>query len=177
VAVATGAVQRVMDVLGSGALFGEGSLFVEADGIETARTLDYTRLQSWTRIEIEERIRHQPALGLSLLRYFSTRALELNERLETLAVERVPARVMLGVLQLAEKLGTPSEQGLRMGPLAHSIIAEYVGTSRELVTTELSKMKRAGLIYYSRKYIEVDLARARQALRRCEISSHATSNG
>jgi hypothetical protein len=47
-------------------------------------------------------------------------------------------RVMIGLLQLAKIMGTPLADGSsRIAGLTHQTIAEYVGTSRELVTREL----------------------------------------
>src|ERR1051326_7208808 len=45
------------------------------------------------------------------------------------------------------------------------MIAEYVGTSREIVTANMTGLRRAGLLRYSRKEIEVSTAAMDRALR------------
>jgi hypothetical protein len=51
-----------------------------------------------------------------------------------------------------------------MAPLTHMVIAEYVGTSREVVSAQMSQLRRLGLVRYSRKYIEIDCDAMEQAL-------------
>jgi CRP/FNR family cyclic AMP-dependent transcriptional regulator len=40
-----------------------------------------------------------------------------------------------------------------MEPLTHELLAQYVGTSRELVTCRMTKFRRQGYLEYSRKDI------------------------
>jgi CRP-like cAMP-binding protein len=80
---------------------------------------------------------------------------------------------MLGLLQLAESLGTPANGGLRLAPLTHQAIAEYVGTSREIVTSHMSDLRRAGMLQYSRRFIDVNTAMMRGALREQGIEVRA----
>jgi CRP-like cAMP-binding protein len=80
---------------------------------------------------------------------------------------------MLGLLQLAESLGTPSNGNLRLAPLTHQAIAEYVGTSREIVTSHMSDLRRAGMLQYSRRYIDVNAAIIRDALHQQGIEVRA----
>ena len=42
-----------------------------------------------------------------------------------------------------------------MMPLSHELIAQYVGTSREIVTHQLIQFRRKGYMRYSRKEIVV----------------------
>jgi CRP/FNR family transcriptional regulator, cyclic AMP receptor protein len=49
--------------------------------------------------------------------------------------------------------------------LTHQIIAEFVGTSREVVTFQMNRLRRLGVIRYSRKYIDVHAEAMRETLR------------
>ena len=90
---------------------------------------------------------------------------ELRERVRYLALHKTPERVMFGLLQLAELLGQPVEDGCtRIPGLTHETIAEYVCTSREIVTDELNRLRREGLLRYSRKHMDVDTSAMRERL-------------
>jgi CRP-like cAMP-binding protein len=73
-----------------------------------------------------------------------------------MAVCKTPERVALALVQLSEQLGTKEDDGsMRMAGLTHHTLAEYVGTSREIVTYQLNRLRRLGLLKYSRKHIDV----------------------
>ncbi|HTP31961.1 MAG TPA: Crp/Fnr family transcriptional regulator [Candidatus Acidoferrales bacterium] len=155
----------VTRIVGPNGLFGEACLIAAADPGESAAVLDQARVMSWSRAEVEQQIARDPRLGMELMGHFVRRCGELNARLEGLAFRRTPERVMLGLLQLAESLGTPAGGGLRLAPLTHQTIAEYIGTSREIVTSHMSEFRRAGMLQYSRKYIDVNVSLMRETLR------------
>jgi hypothetical protein len=58
----------------------------------------------------------------------------------------------------------------RVGSLTHQIIAEYVGTSREIVTFQLNRLRRVGLLRYTRKHIDVYVPAIQDVLRADGIS-------
>jgi hypothetical protein len=45
------------------------------------------------------------------------------------------------------------------------MIADYVGTSREIVTFQMNRFRRLGLIRYNRRYIDVYSGAVTEALR------------
>ena len=63
---------------------------------------------------------------------------------------------MLSLLQLARSLGRKQADGaMQMPALTHRVIANHVGTSREIVSSQMNSLRRHGLIRYSRKQVEV----------------------
>jgi hypothetical protein len=63
-------------------------------------------------------------------------------------------------------LGTPQPDGaMRIDSLTHHTIADYVGTSREVVTFQMNRIRRLGLIRYNRRYIDVYSRAVAEALR------------
>ncbi len=52
-----------------------------------------------------------------------------------------------------------------MASLTHHTIAEFVGTSREIVTFQMNRLRRLGLIRYSRKFIDVYTSAIRENLK------------
>jgi CRP/FNR family transcriptional regulator, cyclic AMP receptor protein len=145
--------------------FGEAVL-VGGHSSETAVVLDTAMLMSWTRDEIEAQIERQPRLGVALARYFVRQCLALQDRIEAAALHKVPERVLFAFAQLAELLGTPQPDGaIRVDSLTHQMIADYVGTSREIVTFQMNRFRRLGLIRYNRRYIDVCFRAVAEVLR------------
>jgi CRP-like cAMP-binding protein len=54
---------------------------------------------------------------------------------------------------------------VRIPSLTHHTLAEYVGTSREVVTFQMNRLRRLGLIRYSRQFIDVYPERLREAVK------------
>jgi len=150
-----------------GGLFGESALVGAQDRSESAVALDPVTLMSWTRDEIEQQVERNPQLGLALAQYLAKQCLELNERMESLMVHKTPERVMLALAQFASKTGVRTGDGsTRVESLTHKTMAEYVGTSREVVTFQLNRLRKLGLISYSRKYIDISAERLEESIRR-----------
>ena len=137
-------------------IFGEGALIGSRAQEESAVALDDVTLMCWTRDEIEAHIDREPRLGLALAQYMVRQCLELQERIEGLAVHKTPERIMLALAQLAGTMGTPMpDNATRIPAVTHHTLAEYVGTSREIVTFQLNRLRRKGCLRYTRKYIDV----------------------
>jgi CRP/FNR family transcriptional regulator, cyclic AMP receptor protein len=146
-------------------LFGE-SVLVGGRESESAVALDPATLMSWTRAEIEQQIERQPRLGIALTQYLIRQCIALQERIESMAVHKTPERVMLALSQLARTLGTPLPDGsTRIASLTHHTIAEYIGTSREIVTFQMNRLRRLGLVRYTRRFIDIYTDALEEALR------------
>jgi CRP/FNR family cyclic AMP-dependent transcriptional regulator len=148
--------QTVVDIFTTDDFFGESSLLGSVPHAERAMALDNVTLMSWTSAEIEEQIERQPRLGVALVQMLVKRGLDYEERLQSFALDKTPERVMRALLRFAERLGTRVEDGsIKILPLTHQVISEYVGTSREIVTFQMNHLRQKGLLRYSRKGIQV----------------------
>jgi CRP/FNR family transcriptional regulator, cyclic AMP receptor protein len=146
-------------------MFGESALVGADRRSESAEAMDDSSIMNWTRSEVEQQIEREPRLGIALSQYLVRQCIELQDRIESMAVHKTPERVMLALLQLAGSLGTAMVDGpTRVGSLTHHTIAEYVGTSREIVTFQMNRLRRMGLVRYSRKSIEIYTDEVAQAL-------------
>jgi CRP-like cAMP-binding protein len=147
-------------------LFGESALVGAPSRTESAVALDNVSVMSWTRAEIEQHIDREPRLGIALSQYLVRQCIELQDRIESMAMYKTPERVMLALVQLAHSLGSPTGDGaIRIASLTHHTIAEYVGTSREIITFQMNRLRRIGMLRYSRKSIDIFTAPMLEALR------------
>lgn len=158
--------QAALGIFGRDDFFGEAGLLGLPSHPERATTLEEAAVMTWNRAEIEAQVEEHPRLGLALVQMAVARCLELETRLEALANDKTPARVARALAEFAERQGAPAEDGsVRVAPLTHQLIAEYVGTSREIVTYQMNLLRQMGYIRYSRRGIEVYLQALKEHLR------------
>jgi len=147
--------EAVIKIVPPEGLFGESCL-VGAPVRERAVAIDRVQLMAWRRDEIEPQIEREPRLGLALIEELVLAAMEMQERIQAMASFKTPERVMLSLVQLAQRLGRETNDGsLQMPGLTHHLIAEHVGTSREIVSSQMSRLRQLGLVRYTRKNIDV----------------------
>jgi CRP-like cAMP-binding protein len=148
----------VIDVYGKDDFFGE-SAFITFLHPETAIALEQTRLMVWTVEEINELLPARPKLALALIQFIVQRSLELEGRIEALAVESIPSRLVRALVHFSERFGIRENDGLlHMPPFRHRMLGQYVGTSREVISEYMSKLRNEGCIRYSRTKLTVDPA-------------------
>jgi CRP-like cAMP-binding protein len=152
--------QTLLRVAGAEEFFGQSALIpCEQPVRESAVAIEPAQVMSWSAEEIQDRIEKEPRLSLALAEYFGRQNLLLRERITTIANYKTGPRVTLALIQLAQTNGSTTQQGAtRLTGLTHQAIADYVGTSREIVTSEMNRLRRLGYITYSRLYTDVYLA-------------------
>src|SRR6202051_2141059 len=82
--------QTVGRIVRAEGLFGESSLIGPLDRNESATALDNVTLMSWSRAEIEAQVEREPRLGIALSQYLVRECLELQDRIESMAVHKTP---------------------------------------------------------------------------------------
>jgi CRP-like cAMP-binding protein len=168
---------QIAGIVHKGGLFGEPALVDAGQRSDSAVALDPVTLMAWSRGEIEQQVELNPGLGLALIRYLARHCLELADRMKTMVVHRTPERVMLAMLQFAREAGvTMADGSTRVESLTHQTLAEYVGTSREVVTFQLNNLRRLGLLRYNRKYIDLSVDRIEEAIRQASESQLPEKN-
>jgi CRP/FNR family cyclic AMP-dependent transcriptional regulator len=151
----TGA-QTVVDIFSTDDFFGESSLLDSARHALRAVALESVTLMSWAGPEIEDQVERQPRLGVALLQMLIKRTVDHEERIQSFALDKTPERVIRSLLRFAARQGVQGEDGsVRIPPLTHQVISEYVGTSREIVTFQMNHLRQQGFLRYSRRGIDV----------------------
>ena len=140
--------QTVVDIFTTDDFFGESSL-LGVTSIPSGRcALDNVTLMSWTSPEIEEQVERQPRLGIALLQMLVKRGLGL--RGDGCKASRWTRRRSAWFVRCC---GSPTgwapgcEDGsIKIPPLTHQVISEYVGTSREIVTFQMNHFTPEGIL-------------------------------
>ena len=149
--------QVVVDIYQPDEFFGEAAFVGGSHPAEVAVALEPLKVMSWGVEEIEDIVTRRPKLGIALLQLLVQRTLDLGTRIESFSVDTIPRRLARSLLRLSDRLGQQVDDGtIRMIPLTHEFLAQYVGTSREIITHHMNEFRRQGYLRYSRKGILVD---------------------
>jgi CRP-like cAMP-binding protein len=112
---------------------------------------------AWSSAEIEDMVAKRPRLAVALLQILAKRSIDFTERIESLSVENIVRRLARSLIRFADREGARGENGsARMAPLTHELLAQYVGTSREIVTHYMNQFRKQGYLQYSRRGIVLD---------------------
>ncbi len=149
--------QVVVDIYQPDEFFGESAFLNLSHRSEQAIALDNTRLMAWTTEEIEEMITSRPRLAAALLQILTKRSMDFTWRIQSLCMDNIAQRLARSLILFADRMGTREKGSLvRMAPLTHELLAQYVGTSREIVTHYMNHFRREGYLEYSRQSIILD---------------------
>jgi CRP/FNR family transcriptional regulator, cyclic AMP receptor protein len=146
--------QVLVDLYRPDEFFGEAALVSLSHTSEQAVAHQRATLMTWRAGDIEEMVMKRPQLAMALLQAFGQRALGFMERIQSLSSDSIDQRLARTLVRFSERLGTPQTDGsVVMEPLTHELLAQYVGTSREMVTCRMTNFRRQGYLQYSRKGI------------------------
>ena len=140
--------QVVVDIYKADEFFGESSLLNAGDHAEQATALDKAKVMTWTAAELENMILKRPRLGLAILQMLVQRAMGFSQRIETFSLDNIECRLARSLIRFSERLGVSEDDGaVRMVPLTHQLLAEYVGTSREVISHYMRQFQSQGYLF------------------------------
>jgi len=106
--------------------------------------------------QVEKALKEDPDLPGVLLRGLSSRILQTEMMIETLAHRDMGSRLVSFLLILCRDFGMPSPNGITIDlKLSHQAIAEAIGSTRVTVTRLLGELRDQGLISIHKKKITV----------------------
>lgn len=106
--------------------------------------------------QVEKALRDDPDLPMVLLRGLSSRILQTEMMIETLAHRDMASRLVSFLLILCRDFGVPGASGITVDlKLSHQAIAEAIGSTRVTVTRLLGELRDQGKITIHKKKITV----------------------
>jgi len=106
--------------------------------------------------QVEKALREDPELPIILLRGLSSRILQTEMMIETLAHRDMGSRLVSFLLILCRDFGVPSSSGITIDlKLSHQAIAEAIGSTRVTVTRLLGELRDQNMISIHKKKITV----------------------
>lgn len=142
-------------------LLGEGDVFGNIDSLSFGgsrgvfiEALQETVLHTWDVEQMSGYFLHTPPVLKQMLTQMAERLDDLEQRMESLALDTVRERVLLLLVQMCSRFGCREGAYWRLTiPLSHQEIANMVGSSRETVSTTISQLAKEKLLCVSRMSI------------------------
>ena len=131
--------ENLLSILGPGEMFGELSLFHPGPRTSTATAVTDVKLLSLGQEKLLPWLAENPKVALQLLARLAQRLRRTNEAVGDLVFSDVPGRVAKALIDLGERFGKKTEEGLFVHhDLTQEELAQLVGASRETVNKALA---------------------------------------
>ncbi len=146
------------------ALLRENSVFGVLSLITGQRSDRFYHAVAFTPVEllsspieqVEQALKSNPDLSILMLQGLSSRILQTEMMIETLAHRDMGSRLVSFLLILCRDFGVPTPEGIRIDlKLSHQAIAEAIGSTRVTVTRLLGDLRQEGMISIHKKKITV----------------------
>jgi global nitrogen regulator NtcA len=106
--------------------------------------------------QVEQAFKENPELSMLMLRGLSSRILQTEMMIETLAHRDMGSRLVSFLLILCRDFGVPCPDGITIDlKLSHQAIAEAIGSTRVTVTRLLGDLREKKMISIHKKKITV----------------------
>ncbi|EPD31254.1 hypothetical protein HMPREF9238_01021 [Gleimia europaea ACS-120-V-Col10b] len=140
--------ENLLAVLGPGEIIGELTLFDPGPRSTTATAVSPVTLLHLDHADLSTILDTNPTMAKHMLRALARRLRRTNESLADLVFSDVPGRVAKALLDLADRFGTPAEDGVHVPhDLTQEELAQLVGASRETVNKSLADFVSRGWIH------------------------------
>ena len=161
--------EQVLAVEGPGSSFAELPVFDGGNYPASASAMEDAEVLFISRKDFQNFCREHPEVALKVLAVVGARLRRLVGIIEDLSFTTVRHRLIALILRLAQANGTASKEGVRVElTKTHQDLAAELGTVRELVSRNLSRLQAEGFLEVDgRKIIIKDLS----GLRREQTSS------
>jgi len=129
----------VIATLEPGAIFGEGALDMSSDPNTFVEAAEASSVWVIPSTEARNLTMQYPILGWGLLQTYGERLLQVENSLEDVAYKKLPERLAMLLLDLADDSGA-------IKGVSHQSLADHLGTYRETVSAILRDFKRQGMV-------------------------------
>lgn len=131
--------ENLLSILGPGEMFGELSLFDPGPRTATASAVSEATVHELGHQVLVSWVEAHPGVATHLLHALARRLRRTNETLADLVFSDVPGRVAKALLDLSNRFGEQTDEGLRVAhDLTQEELAQLVGASRETVNKALA---------------------------------------
>lgn len=157
--------EQVLGVEGPGSSVAELPVFDGGSYPATVSSLSKSKLIFISRKDFQALVMEHPEVALKVLKVVGARLRRLVNIIEELSFTTVRHRLAAHLLRLAKTEGTKSADGIAFTmPGSQQELASHIGTVRELVSRNLSRLQAEGILSLEGKSILVTDIGALQAI-------------
>ena len=137
----------ILDIVERGEIFGEMGILDKEHEETVAKALEDSCVGAIPWARFGRLVRSKPELAMRMAQLMGLRRKKVEDRLESLAFQKVPGRVANLLLHLSREYGVPDPRGTLVRiRLSQQDIGNLIGATRESVNHTLSDFRRKGLI-------------------------------
>ena len=146
--------QAVLGFIDRGELFGELTVFDDRVREEYAEAVDKSFVVLIPRQTMQRLMQDHADLTLGLTRLFGFRIRRIERRLKSLLFRSIRDRLVHLLLELAERYGRQTNDGLLLDlRISHQEMASVIGSTRETVTITLGELQEDGFLQIQRRKV------------------------
>ncbi len=139
--------EQVLAVEGPGSSFAELPVFDGGNYPASASAFEHAEVLFISRKDFQNFCREHPEVALKVIAVVGSRLRRLVGIIEELSFTTVRQRLIALILRLAQASGKPSKEGVRVElTKTHQDLAAELGTVRELVSRNLSRLQAEGFL-------------------------------
>ena len=136
-----------MTMLEEGNIFGEPAPRSRGAHRDSAQAASACRVALVDKSALEDHMQRDPGCALALIIAYAQWVQRNARAMARLVPRDIRPRLAASLLELADRLGEPTEGGVVIGVnLIHQTLAEMVVSSREGVSKEMARFRREGVI-------------------------------
>ncbi|MCL5957824.1 MAG: Crp/Fnr family transcriptional regulator [Chloroflexi bacterium] len=137
----------LVGVISAGEMFGGVAVFGKEPYPASAEAMEPTVALGIRRRDFVDLVGRYPTIAFQMIDELGKRLKEAHEMMRSLAMERVERRIAHVLLKLAQKLGSPCEDGIIINtPLTRQDIADMAGTTVETSIRVMSRLTKDGIV-------------------------------
>lgn len=145
--VSTGGREQVLAIEGPGSSFAELPVFDGGSYPASASAQEDAEVLFISRTDFQNFCREHPEVALKVIAVVGARLRRLVGIIEDLSFTTVRQRLIAVILRMAQAGGTRSKQGIELElTKSHQDLAAELGTVRELVSRNLSRLQAEGFL-------------------------------
>lgn len=146
--------EQALAVEGPGSSFAELPVFDGGNYPAAASALEDAEVFFISRQDFQNFCREHPDVALKVISVVGSRLRRLVGIIEELSFTTVRQRLIAMILRLAETAGKPSKDGVQLDlTMSHQDLAAELGTVRELVSRNLSRLQAEGFLEVDGRHI------------------------
>lgn len=140
-----------------GDLIGELSLFSSAQNhMQNAKVMEDGEVAVIFKDELEKRLGDDPKIALEFMKWLSKEHRKTQTKFRDLVLHGKKGALYSTLIRLSNSYGVPSDNGILIDtPLTNQELANFCGTSREVVNRLLSELRKSDIISIDKGIITI----------------------
>jgi CRP/FNR family transcriptional regulator len=139
--------EAIVTLLEEGNVFGEPAPQPGGAHRDSAQAASACRIGVVAKATLQHHVQRDPGCALALLATYAQWVQRHERAMERLVLRDIRPRLAASLLELADRLGEPTEGGVVIGVhLIHQTLANMAVSSRVGVSKEMARFRREGLI-------------------------------